>query len=88
MKKNILILSAIVCITLTSCEQIMTRSFGGTMTIDVPNGMKVTSATWKGTDLFYFVEEMESEYIIKKKMLIESSPMGVKETKVIFKETK
>jgi hypothetical protein len=74
-------------VSFTSCtEQIRTRTFGGTMVIDVPNGYKVTSATWKETDLFYFMEEMEEGYTPTNKMFVENSSYGVLESKIIFKE--
>lgn len=78
----------LVCaLTFTSCtEQMRTRTFGGTMSIDVPDGYKVTSATWKENDLFYFMEPMEEGYTPKEKMFIESSSYGVLESKIIFKE--
>ena len=78
----------LVCtLSFTSCtEQIRTRTFGGTMVIDVPNGYKVTSATWKETDLFYFMEPMEEGYTPTDKMFIESSSYGMLESKIIFKE--
>ena len=78
----------LVCtLSFTSCtEQIRTRTFGGTMVIDVPEGYKVTSATWKETDLFYFMEPMEDGYVPKDKMFVESSSYGVLESKIIFKE--
>ena len=87
MKKILFVIC--VLIGLSSCtEQIRTRTFGGTMVIDVPNGYKVTSATWKETDLFYFMEEMEEGYTPKDKMFIESSSYGVLESKIIFKEVR
>lgn len=78
----------LVCtLSFTSCtEQIRTRTFGGTMVIDVPNGYKVTSATWKETDLFYFMEPMEEGYTPNEKIFIESSSYGMLESKIIFKE--
>lgn len=61
-------------IIITSCtEQIRARNLGGTMVIEVPNGYKVTSATWKESDLFYFIEPMEEGYQPKQKKFIESS---------------
>lgn len=56
------------------------------MEIDVPKGYKVTSATWKDSDLFYFLEPMETGYKPKEKRFVESSSFGVWETYVIFKE--
>jgi hypothetical protein len=62
------------------------RRWGGTVEINVLNGYKVTSATWKGEDLFYFIEPMEDGYVAKNKMFIEDSNFGIIESKVVFKE--
>lgn len=87
MKKIYLFLSLLTILSFSSCtEQIRTRRFGGTMVIDIPEGYKVTSATWKENDLFYFMEEMEEGYSPKDKMFVESSSYGVLESKIIFKE--
>lgn len=45
-------------------------------------------ATWKGDDLFYMIEDMDSTYIPKNKELIENSSYGVLESKIIFIESK
>lgn len=74
-------------ILITSCtEQIRARNLGGTMVIEVPNGYKVTSATWKEADLFYFIEPMEEGYQPKQKKFIESSSYNILETEVVFNE--
>lgn len=74
-------------IVITSCtEQGRTRTLGGTMVIEVPNGYKVTNATWKESDLFYFIEPMEEGYQPKQKKFIESSSYNILETEVIFNE--
>lgn len=74
-------------IVITSCtEQIRARNLGGTMVIEVPNGYKVTSATWKEADLFYFIEPMEEGYQPKQKKFIESSSYNILETEVVFNE--
>jgi hypothetical protein len=89
MKKFLMaIVLCLVCtVIFTSCtEQSMVRNFGGTMEVEVPNGYKVTSATWKENDLFYFMEEMEEGYTPKDKMFVESASYGVLESKIIFKE--
>lgn len=76
-------------IVITSCtEQVRTRRFGGSTTIVVPAGYKVTSATWKESDLFYFIEPMEEDYQPKQKKFIESSSYGILECEIIFNETK
>ena len=78
---------AISVVFFESCtEQIRARSLGGNIDIDVPAGYKVTSATWKECELFYFIEPMEESYEPKEKMFIESSAYGVLETQITFKE--
>lgn len=74
-------------IVITSCtQQERARNFGGTMVIEVPNGYKVTNATWKENDLFYFIEPMEEGYQPKQKKFIESSSYNILETEVVFNE--
>lgn len=45
-------------------------------------------ATWKEADLFYLYEEMDSNYVPKTKMFVESSAYGVLETKITFIESR
>jgi hypothetical protein len=87
--KKMFFISFILCtLVLTSCEQFVARNFGGDVDIKVEKGYKVTSATWKETDLFYFIEPMEEGYQPKVKKFIESSNLGVLESEVIFIESK
>lgn len=88
MKKLFVFISLIGILSLTSCEQYVARKFGGDVDIKVEKGYKVTSATWKENDLFYFIEPMEEDYQPKVKKFIESSNIGVLESKVIFIESK
>ena len=82
-----IVLCLVCTVIFTSCtEQIRTRKFGGTMVIEVPAGYKVTSATWKEAELFYFLEPMEEVYVPKEKKFVESSSFGILESEVIFKE--
>ena len=78
----------LVCaLTFTSCtEQFRARNFGGKLKIEVPEGYKVTSATWKESELFYFLEPMEEGYVPKEKKFVESSSFGIFESEVVFKE--
>lgn len=81
----------IICLTLglCSCEQQITRQFGGTTTINLEKGEKLMEVTWKGDgDLWYLVEDMDSDYIPKVKVFKESSTYGVLEGKVVFIEHK
>ena len=85
MKKIIFVFMMFLC--LTSCEQYVTRTMGGTTKITLEPGEKLIEATWKGDgDLWYLVEPMDSDYTPKQKTLKESSRTGIIEGKVIFIE--
>ena len=87
MKKIYLFLSLLTILSFSSCtKQMLVREFGGKMKIEVPAGYKVTSATWKNTELFYFLEPMEEGYTPKEKKFVESSSYGIIESEVTFKE--
>ena len=89
--KFILITAVIMALILlfTGCtENKMTRSFGGTMKIELPKGQKLISATWKKTSLFYLTEPMDSGYMPKIKTFQESSSYGILESTVLFIESK
>lgn len=87
MKKIYLFLSLLTILSFSSCtEQFRVREFGGKMEIEVPAGYKVTSATWKEAELFYFLEPMEEGYVPKEKKFVESSSYGILESEVTFKE--
>lgn len=84
MKKLIVILLMFLC--LTSCEQSITRTMGGTTKIELEPGEKLVEATWKDDNIWYLVEPMDSDYVPKTKTFKESSGIGVLEGKVIFYE--
>lgn len=86
MKKILLILTTIFC--LTSCDQVITRNFGGTTTIKLEPGEKLIETTWKDNDIWCLVEPMEDNYIPKTKIFKESSVAGIMEGQIIFIETK
>ena len=73
---------------MVSCENYTTRKWGGTMTIDVEPGYKVTNATFKTDEIWYFVEPMESTYEPKQKKFVEKSMYGALEGTIIFNETR
>jgi hypothetical protein len=85
MKKILIFLVALCAV---SCENYTTRTFGGTMTIDVEPGYKVTNATFKGDEIWYFIEPMDNSYTPKQKKLVEKSKFGALEGTIIFNETK
>lgn len=85
MKKILFIFGLVLC--LTSCEQVITRQYGGTTTIKLEPDEKLVEVTWKGDgDLWYLVEPMDSHYVPKTKVFKESSTYGVMEGKVVFIE--
>lgn len=85
MKKILICLVALVAV---SCENYTTKHFGGTMTINVEPGYKVTSATFKDGEIWYFVEEMDSTYVPTQKKFVEKSMYGALEGTIIFNETR
>lgn len=85
MKKILICLIALVAV---SCENYTTRNLGGTMTINVEPGYKVTNATFKGDDIWYFVEPMDTNYTPTQKKFIEKSMYGACEGTIIFNETR
>ena len=85
MKKILICLAAIIAV---SCENYTTRKWGGTMTINVEPGYKVTNATFKGDEIWYFVEPMDSNYTPAQKKFVEKSMYGALEGTIIFNETR
>lgn len=82
------ILICLVALCVVSCENYITRKFGGTMTIDVEPGYKVINATFKETEIWYFIEPMDDSYIPKQKKFVEKSKLGALEGTIIFNETR
>ena len=85
MKKILIFLVALCAI---SCENYTTRRLGGTMTIDVEPGYKVTNATFKEDEIWYFIEPMDNSYTPKQKKFVEKSMYGALEGEIIFNETR
>ncbi len=81
------ILICLIALAAVSCENFTTKHLGGTMTINVEPGYKVTSATFKdGNNLWYFVEPMDSNYTPTQKKFVEKSMYGALEGTIIFNE--
>lgn len=87
MKKFILLIG--LGLGFCSCtEQMLTREFGGTMTINLPAGQELMEATWKDDNLFYLTRPMSNDYVPTKKTFQESSSYGMMESTVVFIETR
>ena len=83
MKKILIYLVALIVV---SCENYTTKYWGGTMTINVEPGYKVTNATFKEDEIWYFVEPMDEIYTPKQKKFIEKSMFGAFEGEIVFIE--
>ena len=82
----VMLLAAAIIISL--CRQAFTRTMGGTTEIQLEPGEKLLEVTWKGNNIWYLVEPMDSDYIPKKKIFKESSSGGILEGKVIIIEVR
>lgn len=88
MKTIKIILLLFVLVSITGCEQTVSRNFGGYTTINLKPGEKLIEATWKDDNIWYLTEPMDSDYIPKTKAFKESSVLGVLNGTVTFIESK
>lgn len=90
MKKKMMIVLACVGMTtmlLTGCQG-TTKSFGGSMTLDLPVGQKLEEITWKEDSLWYLTKPMTDEDIAETHTFQQSSEWGVFEGTVTIIEHK
>ena len=90
MKKKVIggiMLLVVVGFGLTGCKSIA-KSYGGTISIDVPKGQKVIEATWKDSNVWYLTRPMREDEKPEIFTFQEDSNLGIIEGKVIFKESK
>jgi hypothetical protein len=74
---------------LVSCtENARAKKFGGSMTIAVPVGNKVTNITWKEGDLWYSYRPFIDGETPQTQTFVEQSNYGILEGKVTFIEQK
>lgn len=62
------------------------KSYGGTMTVELPKGMKLVNATWKSSNLWYLYRQAKHNENPQTYYFKEDSNFGVVEGKVVFKE--
>lgn len=86
----ILAVIIVVLLCLSCTDNTIAKTWGGTVTIELPKGMKLLEATWKGNNssLWYLMAPMEDDYIPQEKVFQEDSRFGILEGTVIFKESK
>ena len=87
--KKIILLIITISICLCSCtKQIRTHTYGGDMTINLPAGQELMSATWEDNNLFYLTRPMSPDYVPVTKVFTENSSFGIIESTVYFKESR
>ena len=73
-------------VMLTSCENLVTRNFGGSQTIELEKGQRLVEITFKDNDLWILTEPMDSDYVPKTKTFYEDSNLGVMQGKITIVE--
>lgn len=85
----LIVIIVLLTISLSCTENTRVRTWGGEETIHLPKGEKLLEVTWKdNSNLWYLVEDMDSNYTPKTKTFQEDSRFGILEGKVIFIENK
>ncbi len=80
--KKILIIAAVVIAFLASCtDNQRARQFGGTETVDIPEGRILVNCTWKQDDLWILTKDTTTG----KMYFNEKSSFGVLEGEINFK---
>lgn len=90
MIRKIFSLLAIACLTvtlLTGCQG-ATKSFGGSMTLELEPNQKLEEITWKDDSLWYLTRPMTDENIAETHTFQKSSEWGVFEGTVTIIETR
>jgi hypothetical protein len=80
----VLVLSIFVACT----ENQRAKTFGGTMTVNLPAGQKLINATWKEEDLWYLIRPMRAGEVPEEALFKEDSSFGILKGTVVFKESK
>lgn len=87
MKKKLTMLASMLII-LTSCtENQRAKSFGGTMTVNLPPNSRLVNVTWKDTQCWYLTRPMTDDETPTSYTFTEKSDFGMIEGKIIFNET-
>lgn len=89
MKKKLAVFVTIAFV-LFGCSgcNMMAKSYGGTTSVDLPTGQKLTEVTWKDNSLWYLTRPMREGEEAETWTFQEKSNSGIMEGKVILKESK
>lgn len=90
MKKKILamVLASSIAITMLTGCQGATKSFGGSMTLNLEPNQKLEEITWKDDSLWYLTRPMTEDDIAETHTFQQQSEWGVFEGTVTIVETK
>lgn len=90
MKKKIIAIGLAVMVSMSALSgcQGVTKSLGGSMTLDLPVNTKLEIITWKDDSLWYLTRPMLEDDIAEVHTFRQSSEWGVLEGTVTIVETK
>lgn len=85
--KKYTILVILATLLISSCtENQRSRSFGGTSTVDIPQGQKLVNVTWKYDSLWVLTRQAKQGEMPETYTFQENSSFGIMEGVVIIKE--
>ena len=79
MKRNFLLIVAILIVTPSCTENSRVKNFGGEGTINLPKGRKLINITWKEDEIWYLTRPMNSNDIAETYKFHEESSWGAVE---------
>jgi hypothetical protein len=85
---RVLLLLMLLVVSSACTENARARNFGGTVTLEIPCGMKVGNITWKKSALWYSTSPMPKGYKPVTHVFQEESSFGLLEGKYILRESK
>lgn len=77
---------AAIALMLAGCDQMTTRHFGGTTTVQLPCGEKFINASWKENNIWYATRPATVSDNFHTIVYRESSIAGILQGKVMFYE--
>ncbi len=84
---GLLVAGVLVTSTLTGCQG-ATKSFGGSMTLNLEPNQKLEEITWKDDSLWYLTRPMTDDDIAETHTFQQQSEFGVFEGTVVIVESK
>ncbi len=90
MKKKLFaaILALGMALSMSGCQQGMTKNFGGSMTLELEPNQKLEMITWKDDSLWYLTRPMTDDDIAETHTFQQSSEFGVFEGTITVVESK